>query len=926
LTTPVIATTTINSTPDTATHCTPTPGFASSAAFSSLPSMPVCDPSMMMAGLANYLSSFMSMPNACTFSSKPDMARRVGGYGQLATGSGTQEGDPTQGSVLSDGTTPHGRPNSVSARTFAVPVSSVQPGSGDASVSGYVPRLAASSLVERDSSVPLPIESSRYGPMAGMPATHSYLELDTPADVDYTLAHSGQLSFSGHYSAGSGQDPEYDSEDRFRPRPNLGGQGPAVSGQRAAVRGRLPAKKTNKAETNGAKPAGKAQRSQLSGQVPAGKAQRAQRSGQSPAGTAQRAQLSGQSPAGTAKRAGSGGLNTKYMVSHSAHAKARERRARVESRSSSFDRSSSESSSPRRSSAKVQRLTSQQRPVSTQNASIPVQQSQASVQRASDVFQRASAVFQRSSASNQRAKPSQKASASTQRSGAPNSPPASDLESVWDRSSADQQSPADNRSRSRSPVHHRPRHRRRQVTRSSPRRSQRSSGGYAADSDTTRGVTPRRSSSGQPRRSRVEPRQSRRHSSVEEVSASEVYTSSIRSHGRRSRDSRSPSSEGSRRRAHKRRHSRSRSPEEGKVSKVSYKRMLKKMEKLLGDDLPSCAVHSKPTLIRSAIRAPKASVDAIRPLPVSSLLSSAVEHAQRSVFGNDSTDIFSKPPLHFIPSNSGKVTAPSFLDAYYQIDGDVLDHRASKIQADAASLWGSKKTDIKDYTFDASTFDKAESAVRKSLLALNHCDWFTSSLVRADEVITDPDSTQRDYDNAVDFNSRVKDSIGMCLETACKQQAFLLSLLLAKKRDSAIHLHKDALHPGLVPFLRAQPILSKQAVFGPVAEIAKELQATSRADKTTAVMKDAVLAMSRSRGGSSRTSSTRGRTSSAFSKSSRSQPRQTSTHTSRPSQYPSRPRTQVSSARPDFTAPPPRGSSSGSRPFRSRGSRRAPRK
>jgi hypothetical protein len=85
----------------------------------------------------------------------------------------------------------------------------------------------------------------------------------------------------------------------------------------------------------------------------------------------------------------------------------------------------------------------------------------------------------------------------------------------------------------------------------------------------------------------------------------------------------------------------------------------------------------------------------------------------------------------------------------------------------------------------------------------------------------------------------------MCLETIASNQTFLLSSLLLQKRDSVLKGHSGAIHPGLVPFLRAQPLLSGTSIFGEVSELAKEMQQAKQSDRTFRTMSDAVTAMSK---------------------------------------------------------------------------------
>jgi hypothetical protein len=70
----------------------------------------------------------------------------------------------------------------------------------------------------------------------------------------------------------------------------------------------------------------------------------------------------------------------------------------------------------------------------------------------------------------------------------------------------------------------------------------------------------------------------------------------------------------------------------------------------------------------------------------------------------------------------------------------------------------------------------------------------------------------------------------MCLETIASNQTFLLLSLLLQKRESLLKGHAGAIHPGLVPFLRAQP---------------QEMQEANKTDRIFRTMSDSVTAMSK---------------------------------------------------------------------------------
>jgi hypothetical protein len=411
-------------------------------------------------------------------------------------------------------------------------------------------------------------------------------------------------------------------------------------------------------------------------------------------------------------------------------------------------------------------------------------------------------------------------------------------------------------------------------------------------------------------------KRARRNYSDDDTSRRDPYESPRRSSSRRSR-------------------SRSRSPRAAESEYVplgSYREMLEVMETFLGDDLPSCSLPSKPRQFRSAIRAPLATLDPLRPLPISPLITTAILDAQKSFFNFDTQDVCSRPPLHIPPPlKAKKPSLPIFKESFYSTPDSILSPKACALESDAATLWGSKDSTVKKFSLDDKTVDNIESAARRSLLAINHSEWFLMALRRADEVILDDQATQEEYDDALWLNARLKESIGMCLETIARHNTFTLSTLVSTKRDAVLGLHRDILHPGVQPFLRAQPLLNKTALFGPVAETARPLQESSRADKTLR----AVVAMGKSASARS--------TSRTYSSNPSKAPRRDSSKGKAP-MYPPRSSSssyRSSTARPkstssanyrkpkeDFTAPPPatRGSSSRGAPFRGRGARRPYRK
>jgi hypothetical protein len=307
--------------------------------------------------------------------------------------------------------------------------------------------------------------------------------------------------------------------------------------------------------------------------------------------------------------------------------------------------------------------------------------------------------------------------------------------------------------------------------------------------------------------------------------------------------------------SHDRSRSRSRSrsvssdDERDVISMVKFTDLLNQMEFYLGDDLPPSVASPLPAPCRSAIRATKDAPAAVRHLPISPLITSSFLKAQNDRLGFSTSDNSTRPPVHFKPSfpSRGKPNAlPRFKKQYYKTEEDILKSVPAVLEPDASSLWGSKPPSVpSSFTVTLNEMDKTETVARRSLLALNSCEWFLASLIKSDTVPSDEDATQDEYNDALLFSKRIKESIGMCLETIASNQTCLLSSLLLQKMDSVLKGHSGAIHPGLVPFLRAQPLLSGTSIFGEVSELAKEMQEANKSDRTFLTMRDAVTAMSR---------------------------------------------------------------------------------
>jgi hypothetical protein len=84
---------------------------------------------------------------------------------------------------------------------------------------------------------------------------------------------------------------------------------------------------------------------------------------------------------------------------------------------------------------------------------------------------------------------------------------------------------------------------------------------------------------------------------------------------------------------------------------------------------------------------------------------------------------------------------------------------------------------------------------------------------------------------ATELLARISGSMGRCLEDITKQQAFILTSSTVVRREAVLQPRK--LPSAVVDWLRAQPILTGQALFGPVSNVAKPLLAEDLARRTS---------------------------------------------------------------------------------------------
>jgi hypothetical protein len=102
---------------------------------------------------------------------------------------------------------------------------------------------------------------------------------------------------------------------------------------------------------------------------------------------------------------------------------------------------------------------------------------------------------------------------------------------------------------------------------------------------------------------------------------------------------------------------------------------------------------------------------------------------------------------------------------FFHTEKDILQSVPAVLEPDASSLWGSEPPSIpSSFSVPLTGMSQTETITRRSLLALNSCEWFLASLIKTDSILSDENTTQDEYDDAVNFSRRINGSIRRCIE------------------------------------------------------------------------------------------------------------------------------------------------------------------
>jgi hypothetical protein len=264
---------------------------------------------------------------------------------------------------------------------------------------------------------------------------------------------------------------------------------------------------------------------------------------------------------------------------------------------------------------------------------------------------------------------------------------------------------------------------------------------------------------------------------------------------------------------------------------VSYRALLAACRDFMGEDLPMVEPAPTKTKIVSAFRSEPETERPADHIPISQLIKSTMALSQGNFFGYMPMDITEQPsvPVPATDKSAGKL--PPFKFRYYKTE-DHLQSRPTQVQPDAASLWPDKKFDKSRYISTApKVLSNIGAAAQRSLLAINYFEYFAAVQAKALKVLANRKSSPAEIAAATDLLAKISASMGRCLEDITKQQAYILTSATVVRREAVLQQRKLPLT--VQAWLRAQPILTGQALFGQVSSVAKPLLVEDLARRTS---------------------------------------------------------------------------------------------
>lgn len=275
---------------------------------------------------------------------------------------------------------------------------------------------------------------------------------------------------------------------------------------------------------------------------------------------------------------------------------------------------------------------------------------------------------------------------------------------------------------------------------------------------------------------------------------------------------------------------------------------------------------------------------------------------QQEASGYNFAEFSTQPPLSFDFAKRRTAKPPRFKRRFYQVTPDLLTAEPSAPDSDITSMiLDQSKSKPKTVAVDTSVLDNFETASRRSLLALNHLEWFARGIRKSFDVLLDDTLSDPDRRKASEFADRLRDSIGLCLESTVRNQAYTLGTITHLKREAFLSQNSSSFHHSVTPWLLNQPVLNGKSLFGPVSDKIRPVIKDSREMTiSTSVVKALQAKQPSSSGGKNQSSANR--SSSYSSKSRKSKP------------------AQPSASKPDFSAQTyHKGNQRGRRPYKQAG-------
>jgi hypothetical protein len=259
--------------------------------------------------------------------------------------------------------------------------------------------------------------------------------------------------------------------------------------------------------------------------------------------------------------------------------------------------------------------------------------------------------------------------------------------------------------------------------------------------------------------------------------------------------------------------------EEGGTEYVNFKTLLATFRDFMGEDLPPVEPKPRPTRVILAFRLEPEKERVADYIPVGHMIKSSVILAQENFFGSTAKELSELSTLPVTVPDKKTVGRLTVFKARFHRTEDYLQPRPKQVEAN--SLWPDKRIDkSKTVSMAPKVLANIGAAAERwrSLMAINY---FALVQKKAISVIANKKSTKEQVAAALDISSQITASMGRCLEDVTRQQKYILTSATEARREAVFRQHKMPTEAS--DWLRAQPILTGTALFGPVAGKEKPL-------------------------------------------------------------------------------------------------------